>query len=198
MSAQFGMPIDPLDHARAQEYMLLSTLLLRSPDPELIGSLALLAGDPTALGMAHAALGQAAARVGATRAGEEFHDLFIGVGRGELLPYASYYRTGFVSGLPLARLRQSLRQLGAERAPGQAEPEDHAALLLQVMAGFASGTLAAPLAAEREFFDVHVAPWMGRFFVDLERAETADFYGRVGALGRTFIDIEAEAFTLAE
>jgi hypothetical protein len=30
----------------------------------------------------------------------------------------------------------------------------------------------------------------------LENAEAADFYRRVGAIGRVFIDIEAEAFEL--
>jgi hypothetical protein len=39
---------------------------------------------------------------------------------------------------------------------------------------------------------------MGRFFADLERAESADFYRCVGTLGRLFLDVEAEAFTLAD
>jgi TorA maturation chaperone TorD len=39
-------------------------------------------------------------------------------------------------------------------------------------------------------------PWIGRFFSDLERAEPADFYRRIGALGRTFMDIETQAFAL--
>jgi TorA maturation chaperone TorD len=42
----------------------------------------------------------------------------------------------------------------------------------------------------------HLLPWIGRFFSDLERAEAADFYRRIGALGRTFMDIETEAFAL--
>ena len=41
-----------------------------------------------------------------------------------------------------------------------------------------------------------MAPWIGRFFSDLERSQTADFYARVGALGRTFMEIETEAFAL--
>jgi hypothetical protein len=42
----------------------------------------------------------------------------------------------------------------------------------------------------------HLLPWIGRFFSDLERAEAADFCRRIGALGRTFMDIETEAFAL--
>jgi hypothetical protein len=35
---------------------------------------------------------------------------------------------------------------------------------------------------------------MGRFFADLERAQTAAFYRSVGMLGRVFMQIESEAF----
>jgi TorA maturation chaperone TorD len=45
-------------------------------------------------------------------------------------------------------------------------------------------------------FDKHMAPWIGRFFTDLEQAEAADFYRQLGTVGRIFIDIEAEAFEL--
>jgi len=45
-------------------------------------------------------------------------------------------------------------------------------------------------------FERHLSPWSGRFFADLECAETADFHRRVGTLGRAFIDIETEAFAL--
>jgi TorA maturation chaperone TorD len=113
-----------------------------------------------------------------------------------LLPYASYYLTGSLYGSPLARLRETLGSLGIERAEGHLEPEDHAALLCEIMACRVGGQIAAPAEAERELFEKHLAPWIGRFFADLERAESADFYARVGALGRTFVDIETEAFTL--
>ena len=38
--------------------------------------------------------------------------------------------------------------------------------------------------ADRELFEKHLAPWIGRFFADLEQAEAADFYRHVGTLGR--------------
>ena len=62
----------------------------------------------------------------------------------------------------------------------------------------AGGQFPAPAGADRELFEKHLAPWLGRFFADLERAEGADFYRRVGALGRVFIGIESEAFALSE
>jgi TorA maturation chaperone TorD len=112
------------------------------------------------------------------------------------LPYGSYYLTGFLHERPLARLRARLSQLGIERAEGQAEPEDHAATLCEIMSGLISGRLPAAADTDRELFEKHLAPWIGRFFTDLESAESADFYRRVGMLGRVFIDIETQAFAL--
>jgi TorA maturation chaperone TorD len=113
------------------------------------------------------------------------------------MPYASYYLTGSTYGRPLSRLRQTLQRLGIERGEGHSEPEDHAAILCEIMAGLAGNRFAAPAGADRAIFEQHLAPWIGRFFGDLGRAESADFYARVGVLGRTFIDIETKAFTLS-
>ena len=101
-----------------------------------------------------------------------------------------------LQGRPLAGLREALQRLGVERAPGRSEPEDHAAMLMEIMSALAGGRIAAPPGAEREMFEHHVAPYMGRFLADLEKAGPADFYARVGALGRTFIEIETEAFEI--
>jgi TorA maturation chaperone TorD len=188
--------IDEVEGARAQEYALLATLLMRSPDVDLLNRLAELRGDPSPLGLAHAALGEAAAKADVEGVGREYFDLFVGLGRGEILPYASYYLTGFVYEKPLARLRGDLRRLGIEQAPGQSEPEDHAAILCEIMSGLADGTIEALPGSDREIFEKHMAPWIGRFFADLEQSNTAKFYARVGALGRAFMEIEAEAFAL--
>jgi TorA maturation chaperone TorD len=189
-------PIDEVDAARAGEYTLLSVLLVRAPDADMLARLAQLRGDASPLGLAHAALAEAAAATTVERAAREFFNLFIGVGRGELLPYGSYYLTGFLNERPLARLREDLARLGIERVDGNYEPEDHAAILCEIMAGIAGGKFAAPAGADRALFDQHLAPWIGRFFADLERADAADLYRRIGALGRLFINIESEAFAL--
>jgi TorA maturation chaperone TorD len=189
--------VDEIDRARAREYALLATLLSHSPDAEMIARLTALTGDATPLGAAHAALGQAAARTDEARAGREFFDLFTGLGQGELLPYASHYLAGSLYGRPLARLRETFQRLSIETAIGHPEPEDHLAILCEIMAGLISGDIAGPVGSDRAFFDEHLARWIGRFFVDLERAQSADFYARVGSLGRVFVDIEAEAFALS-
>jgi TorA maturation chaperone TorD len=190
--------IDEVDAARAQEYALIATLLTRAPDAELLSNLSGLRAAATPLGLAHAGLAEAADKISAERVEREFFDLFIGLGRGELLPYGSYYLTGFLHERPLARLREDLATIGVARAEGVVEPEDHAGILCEIMSGLASGRLPAPAGSDRLIFEAHMAPWIGRFFTDLENAETADFYRWLGTLGRVFMDIEAEAFDLPD
>jgi TorA maturation chaperone TorD len=191
-----GAAVDEVDAARAREYALLATLLARAPDATLLARLAGLRGDASPLGLAHVALAEAAAATTVEGAAREFFDLFIGIGRGELLPYGSYYLSGFLNERPLARLREDLARLGIERREGNHEPEDHAAIMCEIMAGLACGTFDQPAGADRALFERHLAPWVGRFFADLETADAADFYRHVGALGRLFITIESEAFAL--
>jgi TorA maturation chaperone TorD len=188
--------VDETDAARAREYALLSALLRRAPSRDLLRRLAALRGDASPLGIAHAALGEAAATATVEIIEREFFDLFIGVGRGELVPYASFYLTGFLNERPLARLRDDLLRFHIERVETEVEPEDHAAVLCEIMAGLAGGGFAAPAGADRILFEKHLAPWIGRFFADLEHAKASDFYRRVGVVGRTFVDIESEAFAL--
>jgi TorA maturation chaperone TorD len=189
---------EEVDLARAQEYALLAALLMRAPDADFLGRLAMLRGDPTPLGVAHAGLADAASGVDATKVEREFFNLFTGIGRGELVPYGSYYIAGFLHERPLARLREDLARLGIERVKEQYESEDHAAILCEIMSGIADGQFPAPAGADRQLFEKHLAPWLARFFADLEHANSADFYRSVGALGRTFMKIEMEAFALAD
>lgn len=196
-ASEEGAPdIDDVDRARAEEYALLAALLLTPPDADTLERLALLTGDDSTLGQAHAALGKAAAAASARAVDREYFELFVGVGRGELLPYASYYLTGFLNERPLARLRGDMRRLGLERAEGHAEPEDHLGSLCEMMSGFAAGRFIISAGEEQDFFERHVAPWAGRFFADLENATAASFYRSVGAAGRLFIEIETEAFAM--
>jgi TorA maturation chaperone TorD len=176
---------------------LLAALLSHSPDADMIAQLARLNGDATELGTAHAALGSAAASINPEQIEREYFDLFVGLGRGELFPYASYYLTGYLHGRPLVRLRQVLKQIGLERNEDQSEPEDHIAVLFEVMAGLAGGRIVARDGTDRTIFENHLKPWAGRFFSDLEHAESATFYRRVGSLGRIFMEIETEAFSLS-
>jgi TorA maturation chaperone TorD len=189
---------DEIDQLRAAEYGLLSLLLGKAPDADTLKRVAALKGDASDLGMAHIELAAAAAAVDDRAASKEFFDLFIGLGRGDLLPYASYYMTGFLHERPLARVREDLDALGIERAGSSREPEDHIAILLEVMAGLARGDFEADFAEQARFFERHLKPWASRMFADLEMSQSANFYRAVGRVGRVFMELESEAFTLSE
>jgi TorA maturation chaperone TorD len=191
-----GLELDGVDRARADEYALLASLLLRAPDADLLRRLSGLQEAKGPLGMAHGVLGQAAGCASAETVNREYFELFIGVGRGELLPYASYYLTGFLNERPLARLRGDMMRLGLDRVEGHSDPEDHLGTLCEIMSGFAGGRFETPTGDEAAFFSRHLAPWAGRFFADLEKARAADFYRAVGAVGRIFVEIETEGFAM--
>ncbi|WP_375260440.1 molecular chaperone [Palleronia sp.] len=192
--------IAPEDSARAELYAFLAAILSGPPPETLLTQVRGLAGDDeTELGLALADLSRVAAGVDAAAAEREFNALFIGLGRGELLPYASYYLTGNLHDKPLARLRSDMASLGIVRADNVFEPEDNISSVLEMMAGQILGHYGAsqPLEKQADFFATHVQPWAGRFFTDLEAAKTAELYAPVGTLGAAFMRIEKEAFQLA-
>ena len=188
--------IDEIDVLRGSEYALLAVLMGAAPNADLLSRVAGLRGDATALGMAHLELADAARAAHEDAVSREYFNLFVGVGRGEFLPYGSWYQTGFLHERPLARVREDLDALGVERDGPSKEPEDHIAILCEVMAGMAQGRFEADLDAQARFFERHIEPWTARFFADLELCAAASFYKSVARVGRTFIELEAEAFKL--
>jgi TorA maturation chaperone TorD/DNA-binding transcriptional regulator YdaS (Cro superfamily) len=187
--------VDELDRLRAAEYGLLALLLFKAPTADVLERVAELSGDGSPLGMTHRKLAQAARDVSAEAAGREFFNLFIGVGRSELLPYASYYMTGFLHERPLAHVRAAFVDLGIMRQDKSHEPEDHIALLLDVMSNLAVRSIGEGYESEKAFFSAHLQPWAARFFADLESMQKYPFYAAVGAVGRLFMEIEEEGFS---
>jgi TorA maturation chaperone TorD len=192
-----GPASDDLERNRSEHYRFLAHLLAAPPSVQMLTDIAALSGDATPLGQAYDALARTAAESDARAVEREYFELFIGVGRGELLPYASFYLTGFLNERPLAELRGDLARLGVARAADRHEPEDHVALVLEVMADLADGSLAADAGAQAAFFRRHLAPWAAQFFDDLAIAPSARFYRPVAEIGRLLVDIEARAFALA-
>ncbi|TMM51081.1 TorD/DmsD family molecular chaperone [Sulfitobacter sabulilitoris] len=187
------------DRLRADLYNFLGLILSGPPDQMLLDQTAALEGDDSDLGQAIAGLARVARVTSPRGVTKEFNTLFIGLGRGELLPYASYYLTGFLNEKPLARLRSDMGALGMTRAENKFEPEDNIASLMEMMGGMIVGRFGAPALLERQktFFNTHVGPWAAHFFSDLESAKSSVLYGSVGAVGRTFMDIERESYRLA-
>jgi TorA maturation chaperone TorD len=191
------LALDEVDQARAENYALVGRLLWRAPTVEDIAALSVLRGDASEIGLARLSLAGAAASADVDALGREFFRLFVGVGRGEFLPYASYYLTGFLHERPLARVREDLARLGVVRDGRTLEPEDHISILFDVMAGLVTRRFEAEGIDEQVFFDRHIKPWAARFFVDLELADAGEFYRCVGTLGRRIVEIEEAAFSMA-
>lgn len=191
---------DETEVARALIYQLLAGLLARPASSELLDQLGGLESDAgTELGQALGALSEAARVTTPTEAVREYNRLFIGVGRGELVPYASFYLTGFLMDRPLIGIRDEMARLGLSRAEQVKEPEDHIAGELEIMAGLITGQFGNADGGQtdaRRVFERHLLPWAPLFFRDLERAEGAAFYRPVGTLGRIFMKIEREGFAL--
>jgi len=202
---EFGMTPHDVEHQVAEEdrlradlYDFLGLLLAAPPGEVLLDKTASLEGDETDLGIAVSALAKIAQHTKPPAVEREFNALFIGLGRGELLPYASYYLTGFLNEKPLASLRRDMAVRGMTRAPNVYEPEDNIASLMEMMASLITGRYGkpAPLADQKAFFAKHIGPWARHFFTDLEAAKNSVLYASVGAVGRVFMEIEAEGFRM--
>ena len=185
---------------RAGAYGLLGALLAGPPGQQQLDALARIEiptggqspGDE--FSSAWASLRDAAGRAEPPALDDEYHDLFIGVGRGELVPFGSWYLTGAMMDSPLAALRADLAELGFSRREGVSETEDHAGALLQTMSLLIHDGEA--LATQRRLFEAHVAPWMIAFFDDLVQASAARFYRSVGEFGGRFIRFERSYLTM--
>jgi TorA maturation chaperone TorD len=186
------------DRARADLYALLASLLSSPPTATTLRTLTALRGSSNPFGTALQTLAKCAAASHETALKSEFHDLFVGLGRGELVPYASYYLTGFLQEKPLAQLRRDMARLAITRSDDTSDPEDHVASILEMMTGLITGRFDEPasLDQQRDFYDRHITSWMPVFFRDLAGAQSSVFYAAVGELGRAFLDIESGAFEM--
>ncbi|MCU7810149.1 MAG: molecular chaperone TorD family protein [Candidatus Thiodiazotropha sp. (ex Notomyrtea botanica)] len=176
---------------RSGAYSLLARLLRSPPDSQVMAQVAgFTKVEPMQdeMAIAMSMLGLSASTSEPKAVDDEFHALFIGIGRGELVPYGSWYLTGFLMERPLGRLRDDLAGLGFQRQEGVTEPEDHVAALCEVMAILIDEE--SSIQAQSDFFDRHLADWLERFFTDLSEAGSAVFYRAVGRFGAAFISLE--------
>ena len=196
-TAQLGITEE--DRLRATWYSLFSRLLAKPADADVLEILRGLEGDQSPFGQAIAALKAAAAKCPMKLIEQEYFDLFVGIGQSELVPYGSYYLTGFLHEKPLANLRRDMERLGIARSEDTSESEDHIAALFDMMAGLITGRFGDPadLAVQRRFFDDHIGCWAPRFFENLQAAPSAVFYMPVGTLGEHFLAVEQASLEMA-
>ncbi|MDT8449403.1 MAG: molecular chaperone TorD family protein [Wenzhouxiangellaceae bacterium] len=177
---------------RSASWRLLARLFAAPPDAELLQRLAACGrdGDATPLGKTWNRLASAAEAADPAAVDDEFHALFIGLGRGEVLPYASWYLSGYLLDKPLAKLRADLAQLGIERDRDAGESEDHAAAVSETMALLVDPGQGADSQTQQHFFERHVDSWMAHFLDDVLAARNADFYRRVARHAQAFLEFE--------
>lgn len=193
-----AIEIAPEDVDRAVLYGFVARMLQAAPIGAELDVLRSIDADDTEIGRGLAVLSQVARETTSDVLQRNYQDIFIGVGRGELIPYASYYLTGFLHEKPLADLRATMSRFGMERAEGVSEPEDHIAAILQMMEGLILGSFGQPatLDEQKQFFASHIGPWASHFFKDLAASQTCTFYSAVGSLGGALIAVEADAFDM--
>lgn len=187
------------DLLRAHVYSLLAALLTGPPSGDLLRLLERIEDwktHDTDMAIAWRKIKEAGRQANAALLDDEYHRLFVGLGRGELIPYGSWYQTGMFLHQPLARLRSDLAVLGIERRSEVRETEDHAAALCETMALICRHAPEVKLEDQKTFFHTHIFGWMGRFFNDMQHAPAARFYRAVGGLGEAFLALEKTYLSL--
>jgi TorA maturation chaperone TorD len=202
----FAPRIEPEDQARADFYALLSRLYEGAPDAVLLGAIASSTALPEdGLGAAGIDLARgwrdliaASAAMDADAAAAEYQDLFIGVGRSEVSLHASAYgKPG--SGNPLVQVRAALAALGLTRRAGVTTYEDHLAAVCETMRmliSTARGSEAYALADQREFFVIHVQPWVFDCCTAIEDSPIANYYRPVAKFTQLFMAVERDSFAM--
>lgn len=179
---------------RTEIYLVLSALFRSAPSEEMIEFLTSLEVEPSESAMQKAwiALQQAAKDSNREALEDEYQDLFIGIGRGEVMPFGSWHMTGAMMEKPLAEIRHDLELLGFERDENVKEPEDHIAALCEVM----SMLMGEEEDLQQAVFNKHIAPWFNSFTQQLENAESANFYKPAAQLCEAFLTLEQVRFSV--
>lgn len=186
--------------ARADVYGLLATLLYAPPSQDLLDTIGNAPVEGTSvLEQAWAELVAVCKTAQQENAREEYEQLFVGVGRPEVMLYGSFYLSGFLMEKPLAELRTDLAGLGLQRSDGVVESEDHLASLCEVMRYLIASddVVHANLAAQEKFFNTHMRAWVLDCCAAIEASQNAHFYKPVACLARIFFEVEMQAFDMA-
>ncbi|MEZ9232711.1 molecular chaperone [Vibrio amylolyticus] len=178
---------------RADIYLLLATLFRQAPNAELIEFLSTIEveTEDSLMQQAWRAIKTSAIDSHSADLADEYQELFIGIGRGEAVPFGSWHMTGSLMEKPLAQLRQDLKKLGVERDERVKEPEDHISALCEVMAMLTHESENT----QRDFFNRHLSPWFNSFHQQVNEAKHANFYIHASQLLSAFLQIEQVRFS---
>jgi TorA maturation chaperone TorD len=203
-----ALRLDEADAGRAEFYALLARLFYAAPDPALLTAIADagmadggFAARPTEgapLAASMRMLAAASRAMDAEAARDEYDSVFIGTGRAEITPYASYYLGRSAPERVLVKLRAELAAMGLGRKHGALEPEDHLAALCDVMRYLVlRGNQDVALQQQKIFFNEYIAAWYAEFCVSVAASSKTNFYKHVATFTQAFLDVEAEAFELS-
>jgi len=198
-----AVPLAPEDQARADVYAILGRLWSAPPDAALLATLggsARLAEDAAAAwSAAFNRLADASSVMDAAAAEQEYTDLFIGVGKSEVVLNASHWLAGRSHDRPLAELRTALAELGLARHPDATLVEDHLGPLCETMRLLVAGAPGRPpatVAVQRAFFSRWIASWADRCCAAITDSAIANYYRRVAECNKTFVAIERDSFAI--
>lgn len=197
---RFEAPDRGEETARADLYGLLAGLFYGPPSQDLLNAIAQTpAGGDSALQQAWNDLARTCEEADAQKVRDEYESLFIGVGKPEIMLYASYYLSGFLMEKPLAALRGDLDTLDLQRSESMPESEDHISALCEVMRYLITSDDPAQnsLATQKQFFSTHLQSWAGEMCDVIMHHPQAVFYSEVAQLAKHFFDVEMQAFDMA-
>ena len=186
---------------RTDAYVLLAALLRDLPSPETIDLLRNLSWEedlPLRMQMSLSELCRAGAEYPMQTICQEYQRVFMGLGSGELVPYASWYVEKEIQSTPLAEIRGDLLRLAIVRQTDCFESEDHVGILCEIMALLSAPQNEIPQSEQAAFFNNHLVPWMPLFFKDLQELKNIRFYRTVAEFGRSFLEAETAFLQKAE
>ena len=188
------------DQARAALYGLIARLFYAAPDQAVLGQIlhaeAFAEGDAP-VARAWRDLVDASPKAFPVKLEQEHTGLFVGTGKAEVTPYLTHYTIRFATDTPLVDLRQQLGRWGMARKQAAHEPEDHVSGVCEAMR-LAIASQHRSLEEQKNFFERFIYRG-GLAFCDAVLASPkAEYYRQVAAFARAFLELEREAFAIAE
>ena len=217
MSPAFDQPaiaLDAEEQARANFYALLARLFYAPPDDRLLRNIATsgdgdeqpsdtsesldTAGSLEPAGSLDAAwrdLVNAAASADQAGVADEYDSLFVGSCRSEVSLYVGAYTARSSVDTKLVALREFLALHGIQRQSTVHEPEDHVAMLFEVMR-YLICEQQNSIEEQRSFFERFM--WSGGILLcdAIFTHERAQFFSHVAAFAKSFLLVEHEAFEM--
>ena len=189
------------DQARVDLYALLARLFYAGPDRALLDALArhedLFGTNDVPLGQAWRSLARTARNADPEALTLEYDSIFVGVGKARVTPYCSHYLTPTGRERIVVALRDELRTLGLARAGDSHEPEDHVAVLCEVMRHLVSlGSDDHAIGGQKQFFMRYISGAYIQLTDEILGAAATQFYKDVARVMRVFFDVESQSFEM--